>query len=145
MRTLDDQPAARRGAESDTQMEIQAERVVRAAADGPGGGMHDVGAEAAAHALLRLVCDNPGQMGRLRAAKLVGGYRVAHRDEADAPRLARYAVQLDWTLGQIVDLVDALIGGGLMVQTAGPRPVLVLSRAGFHALEALEAGPHPQP
>jgi hypothetical protein len=100
----------------------------------------DVGAEAAAHALLRLVADHPGQMGRMRAARLIGGYAVPHREEVDARRLAQYSIELDWTLRDIVRLVDAVLGGGLMAQTAGPRPVLVLTRPGFRALEALEGG-----
>lgn len=107
-----------------------------------GGGMRDVGAEAAAHALLRLVGEHPGQMGRLRAARLVGGYPVPHRDDQEAIELGRYAVQLDWPLREITRLVDALISGRLVAQTAGPRPVLVLTRAGFRTLEALEVGPH---
>jgi len=106
--------------------------------------MQDVGSEAAAHALLRLVGDHPGQMGRLRAARLVGGYQVPHRDDEEALELGRYAVQLDWPLREITRLVDALIQGGLVTQTPGQRPVLVLTRAGFRTLEALEAGPPPR-
>lgn len=102
---------------------------------------HDVGAEAVAHALLRLVADLPGQMGRLRAARIIGGYPVPHRDEQDATRLDRYAIRIDWPLRETTRLVDALISGGLVAQTVGPRPVLVLTRAGFHALEALEGVP----
>lgn len=118
------------------------QRRARAAED-VGGGMRDVGAEAAAHALLRLVADHPGQMGRLRAARLVGGYPVPHRDEEEASQLGRYAVQLDWPLREITRLVDAIINGRLVAQTPGPRPVLVLTRAGHRALDAFE-GPPPR-
>lgn len=97
-----------------------------------------LGAEAAAHALLRLVGEHPGQMGRLRAARIIGGYAVAWRDDEDAAELARYAVELEWPLREITRLVDAMISGRLVAQTPGPRPVLVLTRAGFRALEALE-------
>ena len=100
----------------------------------------DVGSEAAAHSLLRLVAEHPGYMGRLRAARIVGGYAVPHRDEQEAETLAQFAVQLDWPLREITRLVDALITGRLMTQTPGQRPVLVLTRAGFRALEALEGG-----
>lgn len=106
-----------------------------------GGTMRDVGAEAAAHALLRLVGDHPGQMGRLRAARLVGGYPVPHRDDVEAVELGRYAVELDWPLREITRLVDAMITGRLVAQTPGPRPVLVLTRPGHRALDALEAVP----
>lgn len=94
--------------------------------------------EVVAHALLRLVAEHPGQMGRLRAARIIGGFSVAHREEHDAAALARYTVQLDWPLREITRLVDALISGGLVAQTPGPRPVLVLTRSGYRALEALE-------
>lgn len=106
-----------------------------------GGG--DMGAEAAAHSLLRMVCDHPGSMGRLRAARIIGGYPVPYRDDEDGEQLERYAVELDWPLREITRLVDTLISGGLMTQTPGPRPVLVLTRSGFRVLEALEAGPEP--
>ncbi len=110
---------------------------------GEGGGMRDVGAEAAAHALLRMVAEHPGAMGRLRAARIVGGYPVPHRDDEEAGALARYAVDIDWPLREITRLVDALITGRLMTQTPGPRPVLVRTRAGFRTLEALEGGRMP--
>jgi hypothetical protein len=106
-----------------------------------GGAMQDVGAEAAAHALLRLVGDHPGHMGRLRASRLIGGYPVPMRDGEEDLHLDRYAVQLDWPLREITRLVDAMISGGMITQTPGPRPVLVLTRAGFRTLEALEDGP----
>lgn len=99
---------------------------------------HDVGSEVAAHALLRMVGDHPGHMGRLRAARLIGGYSVPHRDAEEAAALTAYAVELTWPLREITRLVDVLIEGGLMAQTPGPRPVLVLTRAGFRALDALE-------
>lgn len=98
------------------------------------------GSEAAAHSLLRMIGDHPGKMGRLRAARIVGGYSVAHSDDEERAELAKYVVDLDWPLREITRLVDALISGGLVAQTHGPRPTLVLTRAGFRSLEALEAG-----
>jgi hypothetical protein len=106
-----------------------------------GGGMQDVSVEAAAHALLRLVAEHPGRMGRLRASRLIGGYPVAFRDDEKSLDLGRFAVQLDWPLREITRLVDSMISGRLITQTPGPRPVLVLTRAGFRTLQALEAGP----
>jgi len=103
-----------------------------------GGGLEDVGAEAAAHAMLRLTADFPGMMGRLRTARIVGGYAVPHRDEGEAERVARYAIEIDWSLRELVRLVDALLEGRLIAQTSGPRPTLVLTRAGYAALVALE-------
>ncbi len=105
-----------------------------------GGAMLDVGAEAAAHSLLRLVAEHPGQMGRLRASRIIGGYPVPYRDDEEADALGQFAVQLDWPLREITRLVDALITGRMMTQTPGPRPVLVLTRSGFRTLEALEGG-----
>jgi hypothetical protein len=96
--------------------------------------------EAAMHAMLRLVADFPGQMGRLRVARVVGGYAIRAADAERQEQLARYAVECGGSLREIVELVDALIAGGLVVQTVGQRPTLVLSRVGFRALEALEAG-----
>jgi len=103
-----------------------------------GGGMQDVGAEAAAHSLLRLVADHPGQMGRLRASRIVGGYSVPQREGEDPAMYAPFAVDLDWPLREITRLVDAMLNGRLLAQTVGPRPVLVLTRAGYRTLEALE-------
>lgn len=100
-----------------------------------------VTAEAAAHALLRMVGDLPGQMGRLRAARVVGGYSLPGADENPelVAQLAPYAVAVQWPLRETVRLIDALIDGGLVARTAGPRPVLMLTRAGHRALDALEA------
>lgn len=97
-------------------------------------------AEEGAHQLLRLVGDRPGDCGRLRAARIIGGYPIPYRDDADRAELSKYAVPLDMPLREITRLVDAMIAGALIVQTPGPRPTLVLTRAGFRVLEALEAG-----
>jgi hypothetical protein len=127
----------------DPAIEQGAADVVREASERreAGGGMRDIGAEALAHAVLRLIADHPGQMGRLRTARVVGGFPVPHRDGTDGSALERYAVDAGWTIRELVQLVDALIGGGLAARTIGPRPVLVLTRAGFVALSALEAAP----
>ena len=129
----------------DPAIEQEAERVVRGAheqrARAERSEADEVGSEAAAHALLRIVGDFPGQMGRVRAARLIGGYRVQHHDSAESEQLGRYAVNLSWPLREIVRLVDAMLDGGLVTKTAGPRPVLVLTRAGFQALQALESPP----
>ena len=106
----------------------------------------DVSTEAVAHALLRLIGDHPGQMGRLRAVRLIGGYPVPHRDDEEQISQTRYAVRVDWSLRELTNLADALISGRLIAQTNGPRPVLVLTRAGYRALEALDqppVRPHP--
>jgi hypothetical protein len=58
-------------------------------------------------------------------------------------RLARYGVGSALPLRSVVELVDAMVDGGLVHRTAGPRPVLVLTRAGHHALDALEAAAEP--
>lgn len=112
----------------------------RARTSRAGGGLLDLGAEALAHALLRLVADHPGHMGRMRAGRVVGGFSVPCRDEDERERLERYAVDAGWTIRELVRLVDATISGGLVAQTVGPRPVLVLTRAGYQALAALEGG-----
>lgn len=89
-------------------------------------------AETAAHSLLQLVCDRPGQMGRLRAARVISGFHIAYREDEDAESFSKYAVPaLDWPLREVTRLVDAMIEGGLVAQTPGPRPTLVLTRAGF--------------
>lgn len=95
--------------------------------------------ERAAHQMLALVGEHPGRIGRLRCARIVGGYPVPNRDDAESQQLATYAVSdLEWPLREITRLVDALITGGLMSQTEGPRPTLVLTRAGHRALDALD-------
>lgn len=107
---------------------------------GAGDEAHSLAAEAGAHAVLRLVCDLPGSMGRLRVARVVGGFSVPFREETPPELLARYAVELGWPLREVIALVDAMLDGGLLVQTIGARPTLVLTRAGFLALHALEHG-----
>lgn len=98
----------------------------------------NVGADQIAHGLLRLVGERPGQMGRLRAARVIGGWSVPARDDDEAASLATHVMPIDWPLKEVVALVDALIEGCLLAQTAGPRPVLVLTRAGHRALDALQ-------
>lgn len=96
--------------------------------------------ELLAHKILELVGDYPGQMGRLRTSRLVGGYWVLHRDDQEAKALAEYSVETSLPLREIARLVDLLIEGKLISQTSPPRPTLVLTRAGHRALEALDAG-----
>jgi hypothetical protein len=72
------------------------------------------------------------------------GRRIHRDDRGRRPRCSTYSVELDWPLRELTRLVDALISGRLVTQTPGPRPVLVLTRAGFRALEALDAAPHLQ-
>ena len=104
-----------------------------------GGEERDGGSEVVVHAVLRLACDHPGMLGRLRSARVVGGYAVPERDGGPtATDLARYAVRVDLHLKEIVALVDAMLEGGLLAQTPGVRPTLVLTRSGFRALEAME-------
>jgi hypothetical protein len=96
-------------------------------------------AEVAAHAALELIASHPGKFGRLRTARLIGGYTV----QFDEPDLARTTAPfasavLNWSLRDTVELIDALLAGGLVAQTTGPRPTLVLTRPGFRALEALD-------
>ena len=98
----------------------------------------ETSSEVVAHALLRLAAERPGHMGRDRAARIVGGFAVAFRDPEEQASYEAYIVARDWRKRELVELVDALIDGGLIAQTVGPRPLLVLTRAGHHALNALE-------
>ena len=96
-------------------------------------------AEVAAHAILELVATHPGQFGRLRTARLVAGYAVPLDDPDVVASTSPYtSVVLHWPLRDTVLLTDALIDGGLITQTTGMRPTLVLTRAGHRALDALE-------
>jgi hypothetical protein len=95
--------------------------------------------EQVAHAMLKLIADRPGTVGRSRCARIVGGYSVPHRDQQEAAELACYALPVDWPIKQLVALVEALTSGGLIAASVGPRPTLALTRAGHRALEALEA------
>ena len=109
-----------------------------AAAEDPTAIEHAKG-EVVVHAMLRLVCEHPGMLGRLRAARVVGGFKVPEREGGpSAGDLARYTVQVGLHLKDVVSLVDAMLEGGLLAQTPGLRPTLVLTRGGFRALEALE-------
>jgi len=93
--------------------------------------------ERAAHQALRLTAEHPGTFGRLRTARIIAGYRI---DDTDT--YTTYASPVaNWTLRDAVSLIDALLTGGLLAQTCGPRPTLVLTRAGFRALDALDTPP----
>ena len=94
--------------------------------------------EAVVHAILRVTGDMPGCMGRLRVARVVSGFAITGPDDETVARLARYSLDDGWPLKRTVELVDALLDGGLLAQTVGPRPTLALTRSGFRALEALE-------
>ena len=96
-------------------------------------------AERAAHNALALIANHPGQFGRLRCARIVGGFSVNFDSPETAATIAPHAsVVLNWSLRAMVDLIDALLHGGLLAQTTGQRPTLVLTRAGFRALDALD-------
>lgn len=94
--------------------------------------------EAGAISVLRLVADFPGEFGRLRASRICGGFPVPTSDAHPPTLMARYSNSLGWPLREFIALTDALIQGGLITQTSGMRPTLVLTRAGFRALTALE-------
>lgn len=96
------------------------------------------GAEVAAHAILELAATHPGQFGRLRTARLVGGYAVSLDDDTETSTAPYTRAVRHWTLGDLVALVDALLAGGLLAQTTRQRPTLALTRAGHRALDALE-------
>lgn len=78
--------------------------------------------EHAALQILRLAAEHPGAYGRLRIARVVGGYRVPCRDESEHAALARYALELQWPLREVVRLVDALLEGALLAQTGRSTP-----------------------
>lgn len=93
----------------------------------------------AAYRVLLLAGERPGRFGRLRAARVVGGFAVPARDEESPAELARYQVQgLGWSMRDCKALIDALHAGGLLTETCGNRPTLVLTVAGYRALDALE-------
>lgn len=97
-------------------------------------------AEVAAHQILKLIANMPGAIGRLRAARIIGGFEIPFSEETPPEMLEQYSIDLGWPLREYAALVDAMIGGGLITQTSGARPTLVLTRAGFMALVALESG-----
>jgi len=87
------------------------------------------------HAILRLAGDKPGHFGRLRTARIVGGYDLNRSVESE---LNEYAVMTDWTLTPLIDLIDGMVKSGLIIQTPGARPTLVLTRKGHRALDGME-------
>lgn len=96
-------------------------------------------AETLAHALLNLTADYPGMNGRLRSSRIISGRTVSTYNGQENSVYKKYEVAADWPMTEVVALVDAMINGGLVALT-GARPTLVLTRAGFRALEALDAG-----
>jgi hypothetical protein len=101
----------------------------------------EITVEAVAHAILRVVCDFPGQIGRVKVARVVGGFALGNVHDPSMTRLlASYSVDPAWLLNDVTRLVDAMIEGGLLAQTVGARPTVVLTRDGFRALVALDDG-----
>lgn len=95
--------------------------------------------EDAAHKLLELTAAMPGQLGRLRSARVIGGYSLRGADSEQLKKFEPFLGRVDeWALTDAVAMVDAFLSGGLIAQTPGPRPGLVLTRAGHRALDALE-------
>ena len=95
--------------------------------------------EHVARIALTLIADHPGQIGPLRCARIVGGFTIPTTCDEQRELFEQYAIpDLGWTLRTVKELVEALQRGGLLASTAGPRPTLVLTRAGHRALEALE-------
>lgn len=99
-------------------------------------------AELAAHNVLGLIATHPGHFGRVRTARIVGGFAVQLDSPETTSSTAPYtSAVLNWSLRSMVDLIDALLHGGLLAQTTGQRPTLVLTRVGFRALDALDQTP----
>jgi hypothetical protein len=95
--------------------------------------------EHVAHIALALVADHPAQVGPMRCARIIGGFTVPYADDEQQEQLSQYAIAgLGWPLRTIIDLVSALEQGGLITRSSGPRPRLVLTRAGHRALDALD-------
>lgn len=98
--------------------------------------------EQVAMAILKLVGERPGTIGRMRCARIIGGYAVPAASDEERDALAQHALlELAWPLRTLAALIDALADGGLLAQTSPPRPTLVLTRAGHRALDALERTP----
>lgn len=96
-------------------------------------------AQKVAHALLRVVADLPGQLGRIRAARIVRGFSVPVYADQEFTDVSKYRMDgLDWKLSWVIGLVDALIEGELIAQGRGPRPTLSLTRQGFIVLDHLD-------
>ena len=95
---------------------------------------------AIAFAVLRIAGELPGRVGRTRAARIIGGYPTALRESESEQQFARYTLtSCAPHLRAIVDVIDAMVTGGLVALSDSPRPLLVLTRAGHRALDALEA------
>ena len=101
--------------------------------------------EYAAYQILRLAAELPGTCGRRRMARIIGGYPVPFRSEEEAAQVGEYAIEIDWPLRELVRLIDALVQGGLLAQSVGPRPLVCVTRAGCRTLEALAIDQHTRP
>jgi len=94
--------------------------------------------EDAAHKLLALVAAMPGELGRLRSGRVIGGYSLRGSDQEQLAKFEPFTGRVDdWTIKDAVAMVDAFLAGGLIAQTPGSRRALVLTRAGHRALDAL--------
>lgn len=94
----------------------------------------------AANGLLRLVADHPHQLGKLRAARIVGGICEF---EPDCPGhdLPGYTVEgLDLELRELVALIDCLIRARVIQQPTSSRPKLALTPLGARTAASLRTG-----
>lgn len=92
-----------------------------------------------ANAILAYVGEHPGIAGRLRVARIIGGYTVPHRE--DDPDWSTYACEAasELPLRAITRHIDELVRQDRLRQTPGPRPVLVLTLTGYDALRDKQA------
>lgn len=94
-----------------------------------------VDVEAAAHRVMLLVGNHPGEFGRIRCARILDRTVIPIDETIDD--YSAYAVNDEWKLVDLCSLIDALIDGGLITRTTGMRPVLCLTRSGHRALDVL--------
>lgn len=75
--------------------------------------------------ILALVTDHPNAVGRMAAARIVGGFDVPERAQLAVPRFASYAMPIvGLDRRGIVNVIDAMIAEGVLFQSSGAWPTL---------------------
>lgn len=88
-------------------------------------------------AILNFTADNPGIVGRVRAARILSG--GVNEEDLDRGLDFERTQIIDLPATTILELIDKLIDEGQIVKTYGDRPRIALTRKGFGILAAIGA------
>ena len=75
-----------------------------------------------------------GRFGKMRIAQVLTGSRLKVLEEVQLTRLSTYALLNDFTQPEVLSVLDALIGAGLLETVGTEYPVVKLTESGRQAM-----------